>query len=173
MKFRMLLLTMLLPACINYTSQQHHLTDPEIAMVMRVTNLSEVREGELARTKATDTSVRDFGIMMVTEHTAQNNKAESELARVNVYSEDSNLSRQLDADSGLVTDRLRGLSGPAFDRAYIDRQVDAHQSLITLIDSTLMPIAKKKVVREQLTALRTLADKHLARARQIQSSLPR
>jgi putative membrane protein len=173
MKFRMLLVMMLLAACANFNTQQHKLTDPEIAMVMRVANLSEVREGELARTKATDTSVRDFGIMMATEHTAQNNKAESELARVNVYSEDSNLSRQLDADSGSVTDRLRTLSGPAFDRAYIDRQVDAHQSLITLIDSTLMPGAKKKVVRDQLTALRATADKHLARARQIQGSLPR
>src|SRR5712692_315262 len=161
----------LLASCA--TMQQRNLTDSEIAMVMRVANLGEVREGELARTKATDTAVREFASMMVTEQTAQNNKTESELAPVDVASADSDLSRQLDAASGATTDRLRALSGPAFDRAYIDRQVDAHQSLIALIDSKLMPSARKRQVRDQLTALRALADKHLTRAKQIQGSLPR
>ena len=169
MKFLTVVAISLVASCA--TTQQRNLTDSEIAMVMRVANLGEVREGELARTKATDTSVRDFASMMVTEHTAQNNKTESELARVDVASADSDLSRQLDAASGDATDRLRALS--AFDRAYMDRQVDAHQSLIALIDSKLTPSARKKQVREQLTALRALADKHLTRAKQIQGSLPR
>jgi putative membrane protein len=167
----MLLAVMVLAGCA--TTQQQKLTDSDIAMIMRVANLGEVREGELARNKATDTAVRDFAAMMVTEHTAQNNKAESELARRDVASSDTDLSRQLDAESGAATERLRSLAGAAFDRAYMDRQVSAHQSLIALIDSKLMPIARKKVVREQLTELRSLADKHLTRAKQIQGSLPR
>ena len=171
MKFRMLLAVMLLAGCA--TTQQQNLTDSDIAMIMRVANIGEVREGEVARTRATDTAVRDFAIMMVTEHTAQNNKAESELSRVNVASSDTDVSRQLDAESGAATDRLRPLSGAPFDRAYMDRQVTAHQSLIAMIDSKLMPTARKKVVKEQLTGLRKLADTHLARAKQIQGSLPR
>jgi putative membrane protein len=171
MKSRMFAALMLLAGCTSMSQQKW--TDPQIAMVMRVANLGEVRESELARTKAVDTSVRDFAAMMVTEHTAQNNKAEAELANANINSEDTNLSRQLDATSGTAADRLRALSGSALDRAYIDRSVDAHQSLITLIDSTLMPVARKKVVRDQLTALRALADKHLTRAKQIQAALPR
>jgi len=167
----MLLALMLIAGCS--TTQQQKLTDSDIAMIMRVANIGEVREGELARTKATDTSVRDFAIMMVTEHTAQNNKAESELARVDVASSDTETSRQLDAESGATTERLRALSGTGFDRAYIDRQVSAHQSLISMIDSRLMPHARKKQVKEQLTDLRKLADTHLTRAKQIQGSLPR
>jgi putative membrane protein len=167
----MLLAVMLLAGCA--TTQQQKLTDSDVAMIMRVANIGEVREGEVARTRATDTAVRDFATMMVTEHTAQNNKAESELARANIASSDTDLSRQLDAESGAETDRLRSLAGAAFDRAYMDRQVTAHQSLIALIDSKLMPTARKKVCREQLTQLRSLADKHLTRAKQIQGSLPR
>src|SRR2546429_4513944 len=155
MNFRMVLAVLLLAGCIT---QPGPTADSDIAMTMRVANLAEVREGELARTKATDTSVRDFAIMMVTEHTAQSNKAESELARVDVASSDTDLSRQLDAESGATAERLRPLTGPAFDRAYMDRQVSAHQSLISMIDSKLMPHARKKEVKEQLTALRKLAD---------------
>jgi putative membrane protein len=110
---------------------------------------------------------------MVTEHTSQNNKIESELSRANINSEDTPLSRQIDADSGAATDRLRAMSGPAFDRAYIDRQVDVHQYILGQIDSTLMPNARKKVLRDQLTELRKLVDTHHARAKQIQASLPR
>ena len=171
MKFRMLLAVIFLAGCA--TTQQQKLTDSDIAMIMRVANLGEVREGELARSKATDTAVREFAAMMVTEHTAQNNKAESELSRANIASSDTDLSRQLDAESGAATDQLRSLAGAAFDLAYIGRQVTAHQSLIALIDSKLMPTARKKVVRDQLTELRSLADKHLTRAKQIQGSLPR
>jgi putative membrane protein len=171
MKFRMLLAVLLLAGCA--TTQQQKLTDSDIAMIMRVSNLAEVREGELARTKAADIAVRDFAIMMVTEHTAQNNKAESELARFDIASSDTDSSRQLDAESGATVERLRALSGAAFDRAYMDRQVSAHQSLISMIDLKLMPHARKKALKDQLTDLRKLADKHLTRAREIQGSLPR
>jgi putative membrane protein len=168
----MLFAITLLAGCTT-TSQKQRLTDPQIAMVMRVSNLGEVREGELAREKSGTASVRDFGARMVTEHTSQNNKAESELSRADINSEDTTLSRQIDADSGAATDRLRGMSGAAFDRAYIDRQVDIHQYVLGLIDSTLMPNARKKVLRDQLTDLRKLVDAHLARAKQIQASLQR
>jgi putative membrane protein len=168
----MLMAVLLLAGCAT-APQQQTLRDSDIAMVMRVANLGEVREGELARTSASAASVRDFGIMMVTEHSAQSSKAESELAKANIESTDTDLSRQLDAASGAAADRLRALTGAAFDRAYIDRQVDAHQSLISLIDSRLMPSAHKKVAKDQLTELRTLADKHLARAKQIRDALPR
>ena len=171
MKFRMLLAVLMVAGCVSM--DQGPTPDSDTAMVMRVANLSEVREGELARSMTTNPTVRDYAIMMVTEHTAQNNKAEAELARVDVASSDTDLSRQLDAESGKTTDMLRQLSGAAFDRAYMDRQVSAHQSLISTIDSKLMPRAHKKEVKEQLTELRKLADKHLARAKQIQGSLPR
>jgi len=171
MKFRLFLAVTLLAGCA--TTGQQNLTDSEIAMIMRVSNIAEVREGEVARTKATSGDVRDFATMMVTEHTSQNNKAEAELARADVASSDTMLSRQLDAESGEAADRLRPLSGAAFDRAYIGRQVDAHQSFLTMIDTKLTPTARKKAVKEQLTDLRKLIDKHLARAKQIQGSLPR
>jgi putative membrane protein len=155
------------------STSQRPLTDSEIAMIMRVVNLSEAREGQLARDKATDPAVRDFAAAMFTEHTAQNSKAESELAKVDIPSEDTDLSRKIDAESGAITERLRGLNGREFDRAYMDRQVEWHQNALTLIDSKLMPAAHKKAVREQLKELRTLVDKHLARAKQIQGSLSR
>ena len=170
MKFRVLAAILLFAGCAT-APQQEKLTDRQIAMVMRVLNLGEVRESEIARDKSGNATVREFAQMLINEHDAQNNKAESELSRADINSEDTTLSRQLDATSGAAADRLRGLSGAALDRAYIDRQVDAHQAALKLIDSTLAPQARKKVVKDQLTALRKLIDTHLARAKQIRSTL--
>jgi putative membrane protein len=170
MKFRSVIAMMLLAGCASAPTGGK-LTDPQIAMVMRVLNLGEVRESEIARDKTASAAVREFAQMMINDHEAQSNKAEAELARVDINSEDTTVSRQLDATSGAATDRLRGLSGEAFDRAYMDREVEAHQSALNLIDTQLVPNARKKQVKEQLTALRKLVDAHLTRARQIRLNL--
>ena len=162
---------MLLAACAS-SSDRAKLTDPEVAMVVRVSNLGEVREGQLARDKATDAAVRDFAQMMVIEHTAASNQAESDLARADIPSADSSLSRQIDANSGSATDMLRASpAGPAFDRAYMDRQVDAHRYILGVIDQTLVPNARSKVLRRVLADMRKLIEQHLTRAQQIQSTL--
>jgi putative membrane protein len=172
MKFRALVAMMLLAGCAT-TGQQEKLTDRQIAMVMRVVNIAEVRESEIARDKSGNAAVREFAQMLINEHQAQNNKTESELSRVDINSEDTMLSRQLDATSGAAADHLRGLTGAALDRAYVDRQVDAHQSTLSLIDSTLVPQARKKIIKDQLAALRKMIETHLGRAKQLRSSLPK
>ena len=163
---------LLLTGCISLNTDKQPFGDSEVAMIMRVANLSEVREGELAREKAAEPSVRDFASTMVNEHSAASSKTDQELAKADIVSADTPLSRQLDAESGAATDRLRTLAGRAFDRAYIDRQVQVHQNVLKLIDTQLVPHAKKKVVKDQLSAMRKTVEQHLARAQQIAKSLP-
>ncbi|HJT16267.1 MAG TPA: DUF4142 domain-containing protein [Thermoanaerobaculia bacterium] len=170
MKFRAAAAMILIAGCAS--TQSGNLTDPQIAMMMRVINLGEIREAQVARDKTANTTIRDFAQMMINDHEAENNKAEAAMSAKDVNSEDTPESRQLDAESGAATDRLRALSGAALDRAYIDRQVQAHQNALNLIDKQLVPNARKKIVKEQLTDLRKLVETHLTRAKQIQASLP-
>jgi putative membrane protein len=171
-RFLLIALVALTTACIRINNDREIFEDPQVAMVMRVANISEVREGTVARDKATEPAVRDFAAMMVSEHGTANSKAEAELAKEYVSSMDSPLSRQLDAESGAATDRLRNLTGRAFDRAYMQREVEAHQNLLDLIDKRLKPVAKEKVLKEQLTSMRATVQEHLTKAQQILASLP-
>jgi putative membrane protein len=170
-----LLLAVVVPliACSNI-SDRARLNDADIAMVIRVSNLSEVREGQLARDKATDTAVRAFAQMMVTDHTAASNTAEADLARAEIPSEDSQLSRQIDASSGTATEALRAsAAGRDFDRAYMNRQLEVHQYILSVIDQTLVPRAHAKALKKVLTDMRKTIQDHLTRAQQIQSNLAR
>jgi putative membrane protein len=166
-----LALAVLATAC-SLNRDPANMTDPEIAMVMRVANLGEVREGNIAREKATDTTVREFATMMVNEHTDANIKTEEQLAKKEIPSDDSPLSRQIDAGSAAAADTLRAsATGAAFDRAYMDRQIEVHQYVLTTIDKTLLPAAHEKVLRQALNDMRATVTKHLDRARTIRAAL--
>ena len=158
-------------ACSTSGPQQQRLSDQEIAMVMRVLNIAEIREATLMRDKATDKTLKDFAQRLINDHEAQMNKAESDLLKANIQSEDSTLSRDLDAKSGDARDRLRQLSGAEFDRAYIDREITANQTAIKLIDERLIPSAHKKVVGNAALALKKLIEIHLDEAKKIQATL--
>ena len=168
----LVLLAVVAAGCVHLNTDTARFEDPEIAMVMRIVNLNEVREGELAREKAAEPAVREFATMMVTEHSATSSKIESALFKANIASDDSPLSKQLDAESGSATERLRALAGRDFDRAYMQRQIEVHQNVLNLIDTKLMPQAKKKVVKEQLNLLKAGVQQHLARAQQVAKAIP-
>jgi putative membrane protein len=145
--------------------------DREVAMVVRVANMGEVREGLAARPRATAPAVKYFATMMANDHKAAEDKAEAALTKVDLAFVDSDLSRRLDAESGAATQSLSSLSGDAFDRAYMDRQIAAHTEVLQTIDGTLLPKARKKELRAILTEMRTTVQQHLDKARQVRGGL--
>lgn len=171
MKNAILVAAMFCAACASTSRTDTRLEDREVAMVLRVANLSEVREGNVARTKAANTAVRDFAAMMVNDHTNAETKAEVELSKRDLAFMDSDLSRRLDAESGASAESLVRLSGADFDRAYMDRQIAAHQTVLDTIDKTLAPQARNRHLRDQITEMRKTVQQHLEKARSIRSAL--
>jgi putative membrane protein len=170
-----LLLTLLLSAACSTTSIGNSNTrlddDREVAMIVRVANLSEVREGNVARTRATDPAVRDFAVMMVNEHSNAETKAETDLLKADLAFTDSEVSRKLDAESGAVAESLSQLKGSQFDQAYMDRQIAVHQAVLDTIDKTLLPKARNRHLRDVIKETRTTVQTHLEKAKTIRAAL--
>ena len=145
--------------------------DREVAMVVRVANMGEVREGSVARTRASAQAVKDFATMMVNDHKAAEDKAEATLTKAELPFVDSDLSRRLDSESGVAAQSLSNLTGDAFDRAYMDRQIAAHTEVLQTIDSTLVPKARNKDLRAVLTEMRATVAAHLEKAKQVRAGL--
>jgi putative membrane protein len=155
----------------NVTAMAHLEDDREVAMVVRVANMGEVREGDVARTRATAQAVKDFAAMMVNDHKSAEDKAEATLNKAELPFVDSDLSRRLDAESGTAAQSLANLTGDAFDRAYMDRQIAVHTEVLQTIDSTLLPKARNKDLRAVLTEMRGTVAAHLEKARQVRGAL--
>ena len=156
---------------LNRASDATAFRDPEVGMVLRVANLAEMREGDLARDRAASQAVKDFASAMASEHAQASSKTENELARKEIPSADSDLSRQIDTESGKTVEALRARTGADFDRAYMDRTVAFHRYLIDTIDKTLKPAAKNKVVVTALDETRATAQKDLTKAEEIRKGL--
>jgi putative membrane protein len=84
--------------------------------------LAEVKLGQLAKDKASNKSVKEFGERMVKDH----GKANDELKEV-ASKKGISLRGSLNATDKALYDRLAKLSGPDFDKAYMQAMVKDHE----------------------------------------------
>lgn len=84
--------------------------------------LAEVELGKLAKEKASSSEVKKFGQRMVDDHS----KANEELKQI-ASSKGVDLPDKLTGKDKLLKQRLSKLSGPQFDRAYMENMVKDHR----------------------------------------------
>lgn len=91
--------------------------------------MAEVELGKLAQEKGTSPAVKEFGAMMVKDHSAANMKLKSVAAKNGV---------ELPTKPGMMQmatkTKLEVLSGETFDKSYIKGMVDDHQKDIALFE---------------------------------------
>jgi putative membrane protein len=84
--------------------------------------MTEVKLGELAAANGMRDDVKEFGQMMVKDHTAINVDLKALAAQKGVTLPDS-----LDAKHQGMVDKMAALTGSGFDDAYINGMIKAHQ----------------------------------------------
>lgn len=180
-------LTMMLMACNNETKDsveqadsanrarldspgttQPITTDEETSsFLVKAANggMTEVQLGQVAQQKGTHQKVKDFGAMMVHDHSAVNEQVKTMAAQRNVTLP----SAVSDENQKDITD-LEKKSGNDFDRAYIKHMVAAHQSTIDMYESALNKINDTEVKTFINNALPKVKS-HLDSAKAIQKTL--
>lgn len=146
-------------------------TDPQIAMIAVTASNVDIEAGKLAAEKASNPKVKEFAQLMVRDHTSVNNKAAALVKKLNVTPEESDTSRSLKSGGDQNLEKLRGLSGAEFDKAYIDNEVTYHESVIKAVQDTLIPNAKNAELKSLLQSAAPVFVSHLNHAKEVQSSL--
>ena len=99
--------------------------DEDFAMKAAAAGKKEVELGRLSMRRARNASVKRFGRRMVADHTLAGNKLKALAARKGIA-----LPRELDAEGREAMDRLGGLRGREFDRAYMEMMVSDHEKAV-------------------------------------------
>lgn len=146
-------------------------TDPQIAMIAVTADNVDIDAGKLAAGKTSTPKVKDFAELMVRDHTSVNNQATALAKKLNVTPEESETSRKLKSDGDKTMKKLEGLSGAAFDKAYIDNEVSYHEAVMEVVDKTLIPNAKNSELKALLESARPVFVSHLNHAKEVQGSL--
>lgn len=133
--------------------------------VLAAINTAEVGAGNLALKKQVQGPVRDYATQMIKEHSDNN-------AKIMPWSPDRSAApaRQQTQKAQAEAKRLQQLDDEAFARAYIAAMVKDHQEALTVLDTKLIPAAKRPQVVEHLRTTRTHVAAHLAKAQQLQGA---
>lgn len=115
--------------------------------------MMEVELGKVAEEKGVNQRVKDFGAMMVKDHSAANDNLKGIAASLNITLPDS-----VSNDARKDIDQMKMKKGKAFDKAYVDMMLDDHKkdiaefrkcadncsdSTIKSFASTTLPVLEK------------------------------
>jgi putative membrane protein len=124
--------------------------------------ISEVEAGHLAQDKGSSQQVKDFGAMMVKDHSAANEKLQALASSKNVTLPTSASVGQMATKA-----KLEVLSGDTFDKSYVKGQISAHRDTIALFrkeinsgqdaDAKAFATATLPTVRAHLKAITAIA----------------
>jgi putative membrane protein len=145
--------------------------DAQIAHIVVTANQVDIDAGKLAESKGSTKDVKAFGKQMVTDHTGVNQQAVALATKLKVTPEDNPTSQSLKAGGAENVKKLQGLSGAAFDKAYVDHEVAYHEQVLDAIDKTLVPSAKNEELKGLIVKVRPAFVAHLEHAKHIQASL--
>jgi putative membrane protein len=93
-----------------------------------ISDMYEIEAGKMAQEKGQAQAVKDFGAMMVKDHTASSTEMKPLAQAANVT-----LPTEMDERRQGMIDNLRAASAADFDATYIDQQVAAHQEAHNLL----------------------------------------
>jgi putative membrane protein len=146
-------------------------SDAQIAAIVLAANTVDSTGGVIAQQKGTNAEVKQFGQTMVTDHGGVNQQAVALAGRLNLTPEENPTSRQLTQGGEQARTQMNGLSGAAFDRAYVDHEVEYHQTVLDALDQTLIPNAQNAELKALLQQVRPAVAAHLDMAKALQTKL--
>jgi putative membrane protein len=145
--------------------------DAEIAHIAYTAGQIDIKAAKLALQKSKNKEVRAFAQDMVRDHTAVNRQALALVKKLKVKPEDNATSKSLSQQAQGTEASLKKLSGPAFDKAYADNEVEYHKTVNGALESTLIPSASNPELKELLQTGLKIFQGHQQHAEQVAKSL--
>jgi putative membrane protein len=120
---------LMLPIALMLPFIAHGADSPDSAFYKHAAEggIAEVELGNLAQKKSQNQGVKDFGAMMVKDHSAANDKLKSVAASKNIT-----LPTSPSVGQTATKDKLKVLSGETFDKSYIKGMIKDHQETIAI-----------------------------------------
>lgn len=127
--------------------------------------LAEVQLGQLAQQKGSSQAVKDFGAKMVHDHSMVNDQL-----MMLASSQGVTLPTSMNAKDQAEYNKLSGMSGAAFDKAYIQGMVKDHKMDIAEFNKEAAK-AKDPQLKSLVTMTLPTLQQHLQLAEQVESQI--
>lgn len=112
--------------------------DATIVAIFDAANSADIETGQLAMERGSTEAVRNFGRMLMNDHTGVRKMGRDLAAKLHVTPTPPSDDSAGRAHAAAMR-RLRGLSGVVFDRAFLDHEIAFHAAVVTAVTTTLLP----------------------------------
>ena len=146
-------------------AQAAKLDDPTIVAIFDAANTWDIETGNLAKKRGTTKDIRNFGAMLVHDHTEVRKQGRALAKKLHVTPtppKDFGMAK----DHAAAMKSLRSVSGKAFDKAFLTHEVAYHKAVIDAINTTLMPALKNQEVKDLVTKVAPAFKAHQDAAQQ-------
>ena len=124
------------------------LDDPTIVAIFDNANTWDIATGSLGAKKGTTKEIRDFGAQLERDHTAVRKQGRDLATKLGVKVPALPKDFAMKKDHDAAMKNLEGLSGKAFDKAFLQHEVDYHKAVIAAMNTTLLPALQNQQVKD-------------------------
>jgi putative membrane protein len=146
------------------------LDDPTIIAIFDAANTADIETGSLAAKRAQSKEVRDYGAMIAHDHEAVRQMGRDLAKKLGVTpttpANDASAKTQAETMAA-----LRAKHGADFDRAFVEREVAFHKSVIDAIQTTLLPAIQNKELKALVEKVAPAFQAHLQVAQRLEREL--
>ena len=148
------------------------LSDSNVVSMLESLDNAEIDAARLAQDKAADPQVKAFAGRVLNEHRQLAESSERLASQLSLQPDHPGLSSQLANTHEDAMRKLRSLSGPSFDRAYLEHELKAHLWAFNFLETAAAnegtPQLKQELVRTGPDLL-----SHISAAKALQRRLDR
>src|ERR671921_128180 len=138
---------------------------------MNVANTTEIQLATAATKKAGSAQVKQIARKLVTDHTKNREQVQALAQKLNVSLTPSQGGSVSAADSAAMPADLQAKSGADFDRAFVQHEIDDHQSSIEKIEGQILPSMQNEQVKAYLQKTVTEMQDQLSSLQKLQQQL--
>lgn len=135
------------------------LDDATIIAIFDAANTTDIETGALAAERGASKEVRAFGTMLVHDHQQVRQMGRDLAKKLGVTPTPPADDAGARAHAEAMT-KLRALSGPQFDRAFLVHEESFHASVIAAVSSTLLPAIKNGELKALVTKVAPAFEGH-------------
>lgn len=146
-------------------------TDPQIAHIAYTAGIIDIEAAKQAIAKSKNKEVIAFAKDMLRDHEAVNKQALDLVKKLNVTPEDNATSQALSKAAAAEREKLAGLKGAAFDKAYVDNEVTYHGQVNGALVTLLIPSADNAELKSLLETGLKIFQGHQQHAEHVASEL--
>jgi putative membrane protein len=146
------------------------LDDPTIVAIFDAANTADIETGRLAAERGYSKEVRDFGAMLINDHTAVRQLGRDLAAKLGVTPTPPEDDAGARAHAAAMAS-LRSKQGAEFDRAFLRHEVAFHQSVLDAIRTTLLPAIANAELKALVLKVAPAFEAHRLAAERLEARL--